>query len=580
MLSKISMKLKFLPSLQQVTIFLFFLYLGLSLFDFQLTFVLKMSLTYVLLAFLTVSFFLEMYPRSRVAVLVQTEKKLIIGCLSLILVLTLFGKNLHAEWGPIDDHEIMSYLGVDQQLRLNEFPKILAESETGNPGKSLRYRPVYQTLRLLETATWGNNAQYWYAFRLVLLVSAVALFWYLLEPFGGIVPAGLFVVYIISYQMWADMFARLGPSETYTVLALVGYAWGYSWIFKKVKSGKRVETLPIIIWAVGSFICVGSKENYVLLLVPNVMLALYAFFAKCKSKIFITAFLVTAIWTIFVASAFILAVTNAGNDVYGSSVTATSRLSTLNTGLRHTQSKIIILTTLVASMFLFLQYWKDKKRTELFKSTAVFVGLCIVYEAIFVSQFVFYNGDWPNNTRYDFPGVLVIPFFYASVLFFVRKIMQSYKVPPVIISGLTYGAFIGLIFVTIMRGFIAMQVRIEQNVKSTQAYTAQIKKLVKVLNREPTKPVVIVSGNPWDYEPIYAYSQFLRAYGVSNSMYLQLEKYSPETVPDGIEKRLATELQAMQKKGGWGYEALPEKLENCYSILLTSATTNCEQINN
>ena len=324
----------------------------------------------------------------------------------------------------------------------------------------------------------------------------------------------------------------------------------------------------------------GAKENFVLLLAPNILLAVYALYAKRASKVFMAAFLITTVWTIFVAAAFILAVTNAGSDVYGSSVSTMSRLSTLNTGIRHNQSKLIILATLVASIFLFVQYLVEKKRSELFKYTAVFIALCVVYEAIFVSQFVFYNGNWPNHSRYDFPGVLVIPFFYASVLFFVKKIMESYKVAPMIISSLTYGAYIGLVFVTIMRGFVAMQVRIEQNMQKTQAYTAQIEKLATILTENPTRHVVIVSGNPWDYEPIYAYSQFLRAYGVTNTMHIQLANYSPESVPEGIEKRLATELQAMQLHGGWGYEVLPEKLENCYSILLTSATTNCEQINN
>jgi hypothetical protein len=574
------MKIKFLPNLQQTTIFLIFLYLSLSLFDFQVIFILKNSLTYILLGFLGLSFIFELYPKSKVAKLVRKHTKTIIVIMTAIMVFVLFGKNLQARWGPIDDHEIMSYLGTDQRLSLTEIPKILAGSETGNPGKSLRYRPMYQTLRLVETATWGNNAHLWYIFRLVILVTALALLWYLLEPITGIIPSGLVIVYLLTYQMWADMFSRLGPSETYTVLALAVYAWGYSRLFKQVQNKKGLETLPIIAWALGTFICVGAKENFALLLIPNLLLGLYILYRRNSNKIFTTSFIVTTAWTIFVAAAFVIAVATAGTDVYGSSVGAISRLSVINTGMRHVQSKTIILTTMIAAFFLFVQFWVGKVKSDLFKSTLLFIGLCLVYEAIFISQFVFYNADWPNHSRYDFPGVLIIPFFYGTLLLFVKKILDTYKVEPTVVLGLKYGALLGLIFVIIMRGYVAIQVRIEQNAQKTQAYTAQIEKLAKLLVTNPDKVVIIVSGNPWDYEPIYAYSQFLRAYGVTNTMYLKLENYSPATVANGIEKRLATELQTMQLNGGWGYEPLPENLDNCYSILLTTATTNCEQINN
>jgi hypothetical protein len=236
---------------------------------------------------------------------------------------------------------------------------------------------------------------------------------------------------------------------------------------------------------------------------------------------------------------------------------------------------MVVFSVVVAAYAAVLLFFKDKHK-ELITSTLVTVGVMAFSAFVFISQYVFYNGDWPNHSRYDFPGVLVIPLYISAFLLLIYKILKTYSVSDTILRGLWFGAWTGLICVTIMRGYVAIQVRVADNVKMTGIYTDHIKKAAGILRANPDRPLVIESGNPWDYEPVYANSKFLRAYGVTNTMYLRLHGYSPQTVADGLEKQLATELFDLQKKGSGEYSALPSQLSNCYSILLIDTPTECE----
>ena len=87
---------------------------------------------------------------------------------SVIIVVGIFGRVLSAQWGVIDDHEIIAFLGQDRKLYLHEIFPALKSTEVGDFGSLTRYRPSYFLLRLLECVAWGANPLYWYAFRLVL----------------------------------------------------------------------------------------------------------------------------------------------------------------------------------------------------------------------------------------------------------------------------------------------------------------------------------------------------------------------------------------------------------------------------
>ncbi|HZM02573.1 MAG TPA: hypothetical protein VFC44_06085, partial [Candidatus Saccharimonadales bacterium] len=75
-----------------------------------------------------------------------TVASLVIACVGIWL---LWG-NFTAQWGAIDDHEIMRFLGPQDRLRFRDIPSRLMAGEAGHWGGSPRYRPSYYLLRLTE----------------------------------------------------------------------------------------------------------------------------------------------------------------------------------------------------------------------------------------------------------------------------------------------------------------------------------------------------------------------------------------------------------------------------------------------
>src|ERR1051325_3504852 len=112
----------------------------------------------------------------------------ILGCIIFMLQ-----PMVHADFGMIDDHEIVTFLGKDNQIRISELFPLIQQWAMEHDG---RFRPGYYTLRIFEAFLVGGNAARWYANRLLLaIVSATALYYGLrvvLTPFFAGVVALLF----------------------------------------------------------------------------------------------------------------------------------------------------------------------------------------------------------------------------------------------------------------------------------------------------------------------------------------------------------------------------------------------------
>jgi hypothetical protein len=98
-----------------------------------------------------------------------------------IMAYGLAGDMLSAGWGPIDDHEIVRFLGPDRVLRLAEIPGLWLDLEPAHPGAFARYRPSYYTVRVLEAFLWGDAPATWYTARIAMLGATLALFWRILS---------------------------------------------------------------------------------------------------------------------------------------------------------------------------------------------------------------------------------------------------------------------------------------------------------------------------------------------------------------------------------------------------------------
>jgi hypothetical protein len=560
-----------LPSQQLLIQAVVFGGLVLSLFEFNVRFLVSQPLFYVLTGALGVIALVSWkFPK----LLLPTARfnGLFILLASAVMVLSLHGPSLQAKWGVIDDHEIMSYLGQDGKLTMQEWGQYVSQSGALKPGVSLRYRPVYDIFRLTEVGLWDSNPQPWYIVRLTILTLFIATAWYITQSTIGFAGGGLLATYILTGDYWKDIVARLGPSEIYIALGLLIFAFfTHRLVLKKQHWSHWLGIF------VGFIIMIGAKENAVVL-VPLLLIPLYISYQnKSLSKMTLMYGGLGFLFAGFVAWAVIAATMKSGQDVYAQATDASSRFSIAVLSLKTQQSKQLLVSLFLSGLFLVIVQLKAKT-LKLTRPTLWFIGLQLGCWVLFISQFVFYNGYWPNHNRYDFPGVLYVPVYFISLVLFIKTIFEKTKLPPLQITAMLWAVFVGTVVTISMRGVVGTQVAVAQNLLETTKYTNRIKDLTLFFKNNQNASVIFESSNVLsDYERIYSYTVFLRAHGVSNPFFLKLNGYSSETVNPGLEQNLAKELEVIEAEGNTRFLPLLEAdLTNCYSLAISGLpTTPC-----
>ncbi len=542
--------------------------LVLSLFDFNVRFLISQPLFFVLTGALAIIALVSWkFPK----LLLPTARfnGLLILLASAVMVLSLHGPSLQAKWGVIDDHEIMNYLGQDGKLTMHEWGQYVSQSGALKPGVSLRYRPVYDIFRLTEVGLWDNNPQPWYIVRLTILTLFIATAWYITQSIIGFAGGGLLATYILTADYWKDIVARLGPSEVYVALGLLVFAFFTHRLLQKKQHWSH--WLGIFI---GFIIMIGAKENAVVL-APLLLIPLYiSYQKKSLPKMALVYSGISIIFAAFVAWAILAATMKSGQDVYSQATDATSRFSIAILSLKTHQSKQLLVSLFVSMLFLVVVQLKART-LKLAKPTLWFIGLQSACLLLFISQFVFYNGNWPDHNRYDFPGLLYFPVYFIGTTIFVKSLLKKTKVTPLQITFMIWAVYAGVICSIVMRGIVGTQVVVTQNLLETTKYTNRINDLAVIFKNNPNDSVVIESSSVLsDYERIYSYTIFLRAHGVNNPFFLKLNGYTSETVNQGLEQNLAKELEVIEAVGNTQFLPLSEaNLTDCYSLTISGVST-------
>ena len=187
-------------------------------------------------------------------------------------------------------------MGDQDRLDVKDYlPTLIYGTEIGNPGGDFkgytitytRFRPFYYGVRLLEAVIWGKNVKLWYVFRMVLLFISSIVLIYILNPFFKILNSLAISAYIFTFPLWGDIFSRLGPSETYSVPGLAIFLWGYFGIEKNNFQNSNQNKYWFAL-AIGSIICMGSKENFL----NNTHSSVWSTRSKHNKK----KFLISKIW--------------------------------------------------------------------------------------------------------------------------------------------------------------------------------------------------------------------------------------------------------------------------------------------
>lgn len=535
--------------------------------------------TYILVLITIILILLQWFGSRNLKSKFHRFKLVIIIGLSAGLTYYLFGENLHAEFGIIDDYQIVEYIGPDNTMSVSEIVPLLLKTEVGHPGEFPRYRPSYFAVRIIETFFWGESPFLWYFARLIMSILFASCLWYLLQDYIGFIPAGLFVLYIFTYSFWADIFTRLGPAEAYIVLGITLFALGFHFLIQRER--RTTKGWVVVSWTLvtlGIVLAIGSKENALVLVLPCIILWLQTFIQKRGRWIGFLNVSLILFYAIFITWAIVIALKRTGVTIYAQSVSFSSRWEVLLAALKTKDSVLMLAgTVVVGGLFCYFHFVKsDKKLRQLsFNALAIIVGCYF----LFVTQFFFYNGSWPIGNRYDFPGLLYRPVFYLTLVWLFVRSMQAAGVNRNVYLGLVAGFSVGLALIIAPGRLIQTREATRRNVQYTQAFKSQYDGVVEKLKANPDWALVIESHSVRDYEPIYGWAKYLAAHGVTNQIFLRMHDYSSETAVSDLDKILTEGLEKTAREGRRGISPLHELEEyrnKCFSLQLSGMTpTEC-----
>ncbi|MBM9501987.1 hypothetical protein JWG44_17155 [Leptospira sp. 201903071] len=492
-------------------------------------------------------------------------KGILFFLITLLIVIYLFGPNLKAQLWLIDDHETFFFLkSKTSPAAWSEFFDILInKTEVGKFGESPRYRISYYVLRIFESLLWKENVYAWYFFRCftagVFVFSILKLF----SRFFSVSVSTLFVLSIFSVRYWSDIFSRLGAGEVYAVL-------GVALLLIAIAEYRLSEKKPIsfyILISLGVIIAAGSKENFLILIfIPIVILFLER--KKKDNRLGSVLLTLPILFSFVTVLSLFLFFRMSKVDIYGNSALASDRFSVFVRILSKDFLYVpLVLLGLLFSLFLF--EFKKGRRIGFDK----WICLAFLFLSILLINIVFYNGQWPTNSRYDFPGVIA---FQGSILILIASVVwRVFRIGELGFQTRFFSLNLVLIFylssTVSIQGLTNLQRDSRANMKRTQEFTSFLKEFV---SNDSNSHLIFYVHQAFDFEPVDSFSRFLNYYGDSKERMLIVTDVKAES---DFKNGLLSYLRMIAKDGSLEKGILPYNSKsllgkNCVVLLFPPAS--------
>lgn len=484
---------------------------------------------------------------------------LILGAVIFVLVFLSFRGSLGIRFGPIDDHEILKFLGTDRKVFLYQVPSILwQQTEIGHWGEVARFRPSYYFLRVIETLAFERRSYLWYLNRIIILfvtvfsLSRVVFETVKTESKAIKVLVGLFFA-ISSLRLpgLVDTTMRLGPAETYLLLGLAGFLISSVMLF-------RDET-SIGFWnlnLLSVFVAVGSKENAVALIVPF-MYVLFRYFkansiARLKSGIqgaFVTLF------SLIIVLGPIKFISQTGTDVYGSSRSIENMVSLLVSFFETSAGRSSGIQILTIFICLLIQVicrplfeWKTR--------AIIFLTMSLYF--ILITEFIFYQGDF-GEPRYALLSQISSIMIKTIMIITIIDTAFSSMTKPRVLIGCVAVIIIFLSEGTLTNYSISARGNnaiAKSKIQTTRDYQDKVSNIGLALQTGEYSGVLVQIDNVWNYEPAYAISQYLAILGTGLPVSINI---NIEVVAPGLETVLLNQLMDFQENGSSEWKVKPKR---------------------
>jgi hypothetical protein len=300
---------------------------------------------------------------------------------------------------------------------------------------------------------------------------------------------------------------------------------------------------------VGALVAMGCKENFLVLL-PAIWfwLAVLWWRRPLPWGGRVAAVAITA-GGVFIAATVGSALRQVQADVYKHSVSPGGRLQLLIPALQAFVTRPEGLA-LAGGLLLLASIGPAGPSARFRRRLLVGAAAVVALVGLYVSQYVFYLGDFPRTQRYDFPGLMVYPVLAGVEAWLLagwlraRGWLRVRRVLMVVtLAGLTAGVAV--------RGF-PFQGAVAANVAHTQPLARHLAAVIARLQAEPGRPLLLDSHSAGDYEPILAVRRILAVRGVTNPCFLRLNGYTPESYGLTDYRDQAEQLQNLSLRGRHG----------------------------
>ena len=466
-----------------------------------------------------------------------------------------------SQWAIQDDHEIAFFAGPTGRLSFSDIPRTLAETEIGSAGRTARFRPSYMGLRLLEVSLWGFAPTGWFRTRMVLYSVSVFLVGWVVAARIGIVGAVGVLVWVLSAGYWFHVWGRLGVSESYAAFGCALWAFGIHLLWSGATPSAHVSRYRlgagILLFVLGNAVAVGGKETLLILVVPNLMLAIVEMRSGRGAGVRAWACLANVLVAMAVATPLLIYFGARPVDVYGNSVAFQRRAAVLALGAMR-------LTALHYAFIVAVALWLGTRIlafTGMIRPSAAWHRLTFRLVlasagavALFLAQFVLYNGDI-TPTHYQFPAALAGPALLVVVSLYVREFFRrtGALLAERAVSYVSAGVFVGLALLS-LHGFREQRGQSRGWAAATTDFTTRITAAATTARADRNVPIVVLSGRPLDYEPIVSIERFLRALGASNPSFLVLDWDAGRQQWSPLEIHLASGVERLAREGGPGFQ--------------------------
>lgn len=442
-----------------------------------------------------------------------------------LLVYKTYSHITQITWLPIDDHEIAFLLGPDHKMELGEVVDAMRFSELGSFGNLARFRPVYWLFRSLEAVMWGGHLRWWYIIRLFSLILFAWSFWLVSRKVLHDLPAALLAGYFVTLPFWLDIVARLGPSEIYTVPGLIFFTIGSIRVISDYQSLSRTRSLDWLLISIGVMICVGSKENFLILAMPLIGMILWMW-RQGRNKIILFSWLNAFFWIFLVTTAIFFATQKSGVDIHNNPVSFWDRLRRIEFLAQNLTSTpllfFFVLMLLIIPLFKWGLLIKNDKPASIILDSREILRLCLWLGgplSLVLSQYMIYSGKWPVGNRYDFPGILFLPLMVVIGTAAVRQWVPPDRFPLLFRTGYSV-LTASLVFFLLLQPVGFIQAGIDQQVVTSRNFWGFLESSSEQVKKSPLSPIAFESGRPIDYESIFSIQRFYRYFRVQNPAYL------------------------------------------------------------